>query len=141
MADARQAAIEDVLGPLGGAVMRLALVQQRCTVQSVLDALNAERSRSLAYTTVMTIMSRLFERGLLVREKTGRSYVYVPVSDEAGLVEAVSQRAVDELIARFGTTALRQFAERLADADVDTRERILELARSSPAGGHPAARR
>ena len=133
--DRQQATIEDVLGPLGAAVMRVVWTQGRSTVQSVLDALNAERQRRLAYTTVMTILSRLFERGLLVREKAGRSYVYVPANDEAAVVEAVSRRAVDDLLARFGTTALRQFAERLADADAETRDRVLELAGRRGPGG------
>lgn len=115
--------------------MRVVWTQGRSTVQSVLDALNAERQRRLAYTTVMTILSRLFERGLLAREKAGRSYVYVPADDEAAVVEAVSRRAVDDLLARFGTTALRQFAERLADVDAETRDRVLELAGRRVPGG------
>lgn len=109
--------------------MRVAWSQRRATVQTVVDALNADRTRALAYTTVMTIMTRLFERGLLTREKLGRHYVYVPASDEAVLVETLTARAVDDLLARFGTTALRQFAQRLADTDNETLERILALAR------------
>lgn len=131
----QQASIEDVLGPLGAAVMRVVWAQGRSTVQSVLDTLNAGRQRHLAYTTVMTILSRLFERGLLVREKAGRSYVYAPANDEAAVVEASSRRAVDDLLARFGTTALRQFAERLADVDAETRDRVLELAGRRVSGG------
>lgn len=139
--DRQQATIEDVLGPLGAAVMRVVWAQRQSTVQSVLDALNADRQRRLAYTTVMTILSRLFERGLLVREKTGRSYVYVPADDETSLIEAISRRAVDDLLARFGTTALRQFAERLADADAETRDRVLELAGRRGTGGSPTGKR
>jgi predicted transcriptional regulator len=32
----------------------------------------------LAYTTVMTVMDRLFRKGWLVRERVGRSYLYSP---------------------------------------------------------------
>jgi Predicted transcriptional regulator len=121
-------AIEDVLGPLGAAVMRTVWAQGESSVSSVLDTLNAERPRPLAYTTVMTIMARLFERGLLEREKQGRQYVYRPASDEHALLETLSGRAVDDLLARYGTTALHQFAQRLAGADPELRDRILELA-------------
>lgn len=37
----------------------------------------------LAYTTVLTIMSRLYDKGMLVRHREGRGYAYVPARDEA----------------------------------------------------------
>ncbi len=37
----------------------------------------------LAYTTVLTILSRLYDKGMLVRHREGRGYAYEPVRDEA----------------------------------------------------------
>lgn len=37
----------------------------------------------LAYTTVLTILSRLHDKGMLVRHREGRGYAYEPVRDEA----------------------------------------------------------
>jgi predicted transcriptional regulator len=127
-AEPREPVVGDVLGPLGAAVMRVLWDRGSASVGTVVDALNAERRRPLAYTTVMTVMSRLFERDLLERDKQGRQYVYRPVADEPALIETLSGQAVDELLARYGTTALRQFAHRLADSDPDLRAQILELA-------------
>lgn len=121
-------AVEGVLGPLGAAVMRVVWTQGEATVGAVVDALNADRHPPLAYTTVMTILVRLFERGLLTREKRGRHFVYWPAADEPALLETLSGRAVDDLLARYGTSALRQFAHRLADAAPDLRAQIIELA-------------
>jgi predicted transcriptional regulator len=39
----------------------------------------------LAYTTVVTILSRLYAKGVLTRSRCGRAYSYAPVADEAGL--------------------------------------------------------
>ncbi len=39
----------------------------------------------LAYTTVVTILSRLHAKGVLDRERAGRAYRYAPVADQAGL--------------------------------------------------------
>jgi predicted transcriptional regulator len=39
---------------------------------------------TLAYTTVVTILTRLFEKNALSRERDGRAYRYAPVADEAG---------------------------------------------------------
>ncbi|WP_406132204.1 BlaI/MecI/CopY family transcriptional regulator [Streptomyces sp. NBC_00989] len=37
----------------------------------------------LAYTTVLTILSRLHDKGMLVRHRAGRGYAYAPARDEA----------------------------------------------------------
>jgi predicted transcriptional regulator len=37
----------------------------------------------LAYTTVLTILSRLYDKGMLVRHRAGRGYAYAPARDEA----------------------------------------------------------
>ena len=47
------------------------------SVRDVLDVL--QKNRDIAYTTVMTTVKRLFDKGLLEREKDGRRYVYEPV--------------------------------------------------------------
>lgn len=47
------------------------------SVRDVLDVLQEERD--IAYTTVMTTVKRLFDKGLLEREKDGRRYLYEPV--------------------------------------------------------------
>src|SRR5215470_15048753 len=39
----------------------------------------------LAYTTVVTILSRLHGKGVLDRRKAGRAFLYSPVADEPGL--------------------------------------------------------
>ena len=76
----------------------------------------------------MTVMGRLYERGVLQRSKVGRQYVYRPAADEVRLVDAMSERAVDELIGRYGTAALRQFAEHLQHLDPELRAQLIELA-------------
>ena len=45
-------------------------------VREVLEDL--QRERTLAYTTVMTVMDNLRRKGLLSREKDGRAYLYRP---------------------------------------------------------------
>lgn len=125
---AGEPAVENVLGPLGAAVMRVVWAQGEVTVTSVVSTLNAGRPQPLAYTTVMTILVRLQERGFLERRKQGRQFVYRPAADESAMLDTLSGRAVDDLLARYGSTAMRHFAERLADADPDLRARIIELA-------------
>src|SRR3984893_12683510 len=49
----------------------------------------------LAYTTVVTFMSRLHAKGVLERRKAGRAYVYAPVADEPGLAARRMARVLD----------------------------------------------
>jgi predicted transcriptional regulator len=44
--------------------------------------------RDLAYTTVMTALARLHEKGAVKREKAGRAYAYTPILDEPGIAAA-----------------------------------------------------
>jgi predicted transcriptional regulator len=64
----------DVLDVLWGA-------GKPCTPRDVLAAMDTD----LAYTTVMTILSRLWQKGLAERERDGRAYAYRPVISEADL--------------------------------------------------------
>ncbi len=125
---ARTPTIEDVLGPLAAAIMRVIWREGESTVATVAARLADDRPRAPAYTTVMTVMGRLHERGLLIREKRGRQFVYRAPRSEPDTIERLSQVAVEDLVARFGTTAYRQFALRLAEVDPATRARLAELA-------------
>jgi len=63
------------------------------TPREVQAALAGAR-RPLAYTTVMTILVRLWEKGMLDREARGRAYAYRPV---AGRDEWAAERMQDLL--------------------------------------------
>jgi predicted transcriptional regulator len=48
----------------------------------------------LAYTTVMTVLVRMYAKGTVTRDRVGRSYVYTAVVDEA----EVAARQIDRLL-------------------------------------------
>jgi predicted transcriptional regulator len=73
------------------------------TPAQVRDALGGD----LAYTTVMTVMARLHDRGLLARKRSGRAYAYTAIGDRAQVTAHRMHRLlnVDEdragVLARF----------------------------------------
>lgn len=78
----------------------------------------------LAYTTVMTILSRLHDKGLASRESRGRAYAYEATVSES---ELVASRMTAELSAtndRIG--ALSGFVSGLTRRDVDALRDLLE---------------
>ncbi|MGI5321396.1 BlaI/MecI/CopY family transcriptional regulator [Actinomadura nitritigenes] len=69
----------------------------------------------LAYTTVVTILTRMHGKGLLVRGKSGRAFRYAPVSDEPGMVARRMYQAMDGRPDR--AAVLARFVESLSDQD------------------------
>jgi predicted transcriptional regulator len=89
----------------------------------------------LAYTTVVTILSRLQAKGVLERGKSGRSYRYAPVADQPGLAARRMARVLDGEPDR--EAVLARFVSTLSDSDEDLLRRMLGGA-PGLAGGGPA---
>ena len=49
----------------------------------------------LAYTTVITILTRLLGKGVVTRERVGRSFAWTPDSDQAGLAARKMRKVLD----------------------------------------------
>ncbi|WP_020664848.1 BlaI/MecI/CopY family transcriptional regulator [Amycolatopsis benzoatilytica] len=73
----------------------------------------------LAYTTVVTILSRLFEKGVATREKQGRSFTYRAADDEPGLAARRMSKVLDAEADR--SSVLARFVSNLSESD----ERVL----------------
>ena len=74
-------------------------------VRKIVDDLNEHRAEPLAYTTVMTVMSRLADKRVLSRRKAGRGYIYeANAPDAAGL-------AVKDLLRAHGDVAVAHFVD------------------------------
>ena len=119
---------EDVLGPLAAAIVREVAARGETSVADVVAGLRSTQRRDHAYTTIMTVMARLHEKGVLERDRRGRQYIYRASAPEAELVDRLSGLAVDRLVERYGSAALRHFAVKLADLDPETRRRLAALA-------------
>ena len=79
------------------------------SVRAVLDSVNDGRERPLAYTTVMTVMNRLVDKGALRRRSAGRGYAYEPTApDAAGM-------AVRTVVERYGDAAIAHFVDAARD--------------------------
>ena len=90
------------------------------SVRQVLEALNARRSKPLAYTTVMTVLTRLADKDVLAREQAGRGFVYSAVAgDEAAI-------AVRDVVRYYGEAALAHFVDQ-ARADPKLYRRLRHL--------------
>jgi predicted transcriptional regulator len=118
--------VEKILGPLEAEVMKTVWASRRTvSVRDVLERLNRKRARPLAYTTVMTVMARLADKGILRRSLQGRGYVY-----EAAVDDAVSI-AVRNVMRDFGDAAVAQFVDEVR-TDPRLRRRLERLLKEEP---------
>ena len=97
------------------------------TVREVLEVLN-QGPKERAYTTIMTIMSRLDAKGMLKRRRKGKSDIYRPVMTREEYQEARAQAEVEGLIADYGDVALAHFARQLDTLDPKRRRQLRRLA-------------
>lgn len=126
---------DQVLGPREAEVMEWLWLRSPASVAEVHRDLG--QRHKLAYTTIMTIMSRLVQKGLLTRSRSGNAYLYTPTVTQEELGRQVAQGMVNGLLDGLTRPALAYFVDRLAQEDeaaLDELERLIRE-RRSPEGG------
>jgi predicted transcriptional regulator len=93
---------------------------QPMTPAAVLDRLDGD----LAYTTVMTILTRLHKKGLVDRSRAGRAYEYVPRVSEADLAASRMRTALTGTSDRFAT--INRFVDTLSKKDAAALRAVIE---------------
>jgi len=101
------------------------------TVRAVMEVLNPKASKPRAYTTYMTIMSRLHKKGVLERRREGKTDVYRPAHGRDEYMALRAGTEVDGLVAHYGDLALSHFARQMSALDPARREALERLARES----------
>jgi predicted transcriptional regulator len=89
----RKTFAQKALGPLETRVMEIVWAEGESSVNDMVKRLE----RSLAYTTVMTTLDRLFKKGLLTRRKLNRAFRYAARLSRTEW----SQRRTGEFVADF----------------------------------------
>ncbi len=104
-----------LFGDLEARVMEIIWQLGEATVGDVLARLGDEYH----YNTVMTVMSRLADKGVLTRRREGRAHVYAPVEDRDAFLARVSREVAEGLLREFGMLAIAQFVNAADAVDPD----------------------
>ena len=102
--------------------------RSEATVREVQEALNARAEKVRAYTTLLTVMTRLDGKGLLVRRRAGRLDVYSPALSRDAYLQARAEAEVRALVEDFGDLALAHFARHVDRLDAERLDRLRKLA-------------
>jgi predicted transcriptional regulator len=100
-------------------------------VREVRDAINGRRQRSIAYTSVQTVMEILHHKGWLARARDGRAYRYTAVHSRedyaASLIDQVFESGADR------TVTLVKLVEQMDPAEAEELRAALAAAKSGGA--------
>lgn len=116
------------------AVMRVLWDAQQATTAAVHERMG--KPRSLAYTTVATLLNRLEKRGLVTSRKDGRERVFEPTVTEG----EVKHHMVSDLVAKLFRGDARALVSHLVrqaefdEADLETVRGMLAEAKNERAG-------
>jgi predicted transcriptional regulator len=109
------------LGPLERAVMDTLWEGGNFVVRDVRERLQ----QPFAYTTVMTTLDRLYKKGLVLRRREGRAFVYTAALQRHELEASMTTGLIDGMLA-FGAKATQPFLSNLVDAVGDCDDKLLD---------------
>jgi predicted transcriptional regulator len=125
MSARRKHSLSEVLGPLEDEIMQVVWDRGEVTVRDVHEALRARRP--IAYTTVMTTLGRLSDKGLLKRTEDQPAHHYSPLLTREQYARSTVKSVVDWLIGHFPDPAVAYLIDRAEREDEDVIERLREV--------------
>lgn len=115
-----------VLGELESDVMEIIWQSKGpISVRTVTQSL--QKKRRIAYTTVMTIMGRLMDKGFLKRKESGKAYTYQPIYSKDRFLTRVSRQIIKNFVSSFGEMAVAHFVEEVGKLSPARRTQLHKL--------------
>lgn len=107
----------DLRGDLQAELMTAIWKLGEATVEEVRDV--APMTRLSAYNTVQTVLNRLAERGLLVRQRRGRAFIYRPALKESEHLSLTIAERLEGASPDARRAALANLVDNLDPGDID----------------------
>lgn len=115
-----------ILGELESEIMEIIWQQQApIAVRDVTQKL--QKKRKIAYTTVMTIMGRLLDKGLLTRKPEGLRYLYQPKVSQERFIEKSVHHIFTTTISALGGEAVTHFVKEIQKVSLKKRQELLKI--------------
>ncbi len=114
-----------VLGDLETEIMQVLWQQGEASVREVVQALS--QTRSIAFNTVMTVMNRLVEKGLLDKAKQDSVYIYRPLYSQQEFASQIARTVWQGMLDSYGNLAISSFVDLLDQIDIEKLEYLRRL--------------
>ncbi|MBI5346438.1 MAG: BlaI/MecI/CopY family transcriptional regulator [Chlamydiae bacterium] len=116
-------------GELELSILKIVRDLNRATVRDVYERLGKNGS----YTTIMTVMSRMADKGELLREKNGKQYVYWVALQQESSSKNVLRRIQDKIFGGKGSAMVSYLLEadqEISDKELEEIEKLIQKRRS-----------
>ena len=114
-----------ILGELEQIVMEIVWRSKESAVRDIFQELR--KKRSIAYTTVATILQRLFDKDIVGRKTEKNGYRYFPKVSKEFYAKSLTKSFVKKLEKSFGDTAISSFAEGIESLPKDKKNYLLKI--------------
>lgn len=105
-------------------VMAIVWECKSCSVRDVMVKLT---NKKLAYTTIATILQRLYEKRIVTRIDQGIPFIYSPKVMKETYAKRFAQSFIKKFYSSFGDTAIASFAESIEKLPKEKKEYFLKL--------------
>ncbi len=113
-------------GELEEKVMDILWNKGNATVKEVNEQLS-KKGEKYAYTTIMTILDRLYKKGILDREKEGKGYRYFPKISKKEFEEMVTEKVISDILKANPETAVAAFSGIIEELSEDEIKKLKEM--------------
>ena len=112
------------LGSLEKEIMDIVWNCQSCAVGDILRKL---KRKKLAYTTVATIVQRLYEKGMLERKEDGKRFIYRPKVSKENFSKNIARTFLNKFFHSYGDAAIASFAQSIGKLPKNKKDYLLKL--------------
>lgn len=114
--------LDRFFGPLEAKVMDILWHRAEISIKDVQQQLEMEKA--INFNTVMTVMNRLVEKGILQKRTEGRTSLYRPVLTKDEFLERQSKELTHDLIEEFGSLVVTHMLDALEEVDEDLLDKL-----------------
>ena len=105
-------------------VLRTVWQLRRCTVRAVFEQVG--EPQGLAYTTIATVLDRLYDKGFVSRVKDGKAFLYKPAKKQASVEKARAKSLVGRFLGAEPIPAVANLVEAVEAVDPALLDRLAE---------------
>jgi predicted transcriptional regulator len=110
--------LDRFFGPLEAKIMEFLWNEENeHSIKNVQEHLAKEKP--LNFNTVMTVMKRLVDKGVLKKRIQGRSSLFRPVQSKEEFIEEQSKKITEELLDEFGGVFINHMLDAVTEVDKD----------------------
>jgi BlaI family penicillinase repressor len=106
-------------------VMDILWELKRSSVRDIAERIKSEQK--LAYTTVATLLQRLYDKGFVARVEEGIGYMYTPKLSKEVYTKNMASSFLTRFIGSFGDIGIASFAESIEKLPEEKRAYFLKL--------------